>query len=500
MNIETITNNKIVKLDSLQAQGLHERLLSGLPDSPWKIILEAFLITGVMDSEQIQQVSNLERMQATRLLDKLENYRQGSPPILVKVEEKIRRPGTRGKSPNIYLLGESGAGLLRDMGHEDAHACGLKTDITIAHALGMVDVHLAALRDGLEIVTDRNLPYDKTNYLRPDHQVGGEKIRLIEVEQAADTTNLRRVIKSLENKQRFFSSPQSNKIDRNVLVLFQIPRGKIFDHTIRTWKTAIELCVEQTKKELGFSLYGILLSEFLDSPDWNVKMLSWIDMKIGISGFSIQKSNQSLISAKDLPRELSYGTQRKDHLVLAALWQDFKLRTNHYFNDFHQPSPSFFRIMHLIYVASFDDSETSHFGAQLPLASIYLLNQYLIMHPKLQERLKKVMSFGRGTIRWNQTTIVHRMQVVVNEFLAYHGYRSDGSLFVYTRSPSWKDVETGTFKINVSIRDKKLLYSEHDSIYVSNEYVYETEEALSWVMSALFHYGDKLGLGRVEFW
>ncbi len=45
-----------------------------------------------------------------------------------------------------------------------------------------------------------------------------------------------------------------------------------------------------------------------------------------------------------------------------------------------------------------------------PYASVYLLRKYLEMHPGLVERLKQVMGRGRETMRWNVTTILHRMQ------------------------------------------------------------------------------------------
>ncbi len=57
-----------------------------------------------------------------------------------------------------------------------------------------------------------------------------------------------------------------------------------------------------------------------------------------------------------------------------------------------------------------------------PYASVYLLRKYLEMHPGLVERLKQVMGRGRETMRWNVTTILHRMQGVIREFLRYHGY------------------------------------------------------------------------------
>ena len=497
----TSSTHKNSYLDSTQAQALQERLQDELADTPWQSILEAFTITGVLDSEQMQSVCSLQRMQLTRLLDKMESYRNGLPPILHKLDQSIRRPGVRGRAPNVYLLGESGAGLLRLLGHEDVQACRLNSETAITHALGMVDVHLAAVRASVSILTDHTLAYGEQGILRPDHQLSGSKTRILEVEQSAAPDTLRRLVTSLEHKQAFFTSIEGSQVESKVLMLIQLPRGPVWERTLKTWRTAIELCMEKLGGQFAFKIRVLPLQDFLRQPDWDgSQRMDWIDLSNPQLGTSIQKTLVSSPAKSQAPSGLMYRTTRQDQLVLAALWQDFKSLSTRDAERFPMASPDFLQLVRLIYRASFGFRTTVFESASLPYAALYLLQQYLKMHPALHERLTKVMHFGRGSLRWNSVTILHRMQVVINTFLGYHGWRPDGPLLAYPQNPAWDDEGPRTFGVIVQIHDEALLMQSGDNVHPLKDQVREHEQALEWVLFALFNYAHELGLGRVEFW
>jgi hypothetical protein len=486
-------------VDSTQAQLLQERLDAGLPDSPWLTILQAFEITGCLDTEQLQAVSNLQRMQLTRLLDKLESFRAGLPPILHKLEQDIRRPGARGRTPKVYLLGESGAALLRLLGKEEAHACGLNSDTTITHALAMVDVHLSAKRAQVELLTDQVLNYGERGSLRPDHQIPGEKIRILEIEQAASLETLRRLVTSLEHKLAFFESPESAGFEKTVSMLLQLPHGPVWERTLKTWQQAIQLVEEKTGKQLNFRLQALSLQDFLRQPGWNdQKQLAWPDLTI--PGTEIVKGKGPNASPQKAPTSLMYRSTRQDKLVLAALWQNFENLAVQDQEKIPMANPEFLLLVRLIHSASHDYARPALELASLPHASLYLLQQYLKMHPVLRERIQKVMHFGKGTLRWNSTTILHRMQVVINAFLGYHGWRSDGGLLAFPAAADWNEAGPRTFTVLVRLRDPELLMLPDDNVVPSQSEIFVCEEALAWVLWALFNYAPELGLGRVEFW
>ena len=380
----TSSTHKTPSVDSTQAQALQERLREALAEAPWQSILEAFTITGVLDSEQLQSVCGLQRMQLTRLLDKMESFRNGLPPILHKLDQGIRRPGVRGRAPNVYLLGESGAGLLRLLDHEDAQACRLNNDTAITHALGMVDVHLAANRASIPILTDHTLNYGDQGILRPDHQLPGGKTRILEVEQAAGSDTLRRLVTSLEHKQALFTSPEAGQYESSVLMLIQLPRGSVWERTLKTWRTAIELCVEKLGHPLDFQIRALPLQDFLRQPDWDgSQRLDWIDLGEPQAETSIEKTPAPSARKSQAPAGLMYRTTRQDQLVLVALWQDFKSLSTRDAERFPIAGPDFLQLVHLIYSASSGYRATVFESASVPYAALYLLQQYLKNAPRL---------------------------------------------------------------------------------------------------------------------
>jgi hypothetical protein len=95
---------------------------------------------------------------------------------------------------------------------------------------------------------------------------------------------------------------------------------------------------------------------------------------------------------------------------------------------------------------------------------------------------------------------MHRMQSVVHTFLWHHGWRSDGALYVYTTVSDWQARSIHQFQVRVQIRSAEIMMADGDLVVPTRDEVKRTEEALAWVLQALFVYGPELGLGKVEFW
>ncbi len=457
-------------------------------------VLLLFEPTSVASQTQLQAAANLTRERLNTLLERMRFQR-----LLSESPLDIKRPGARGRSPRVYLLAESGARLLSEWCGHEVNPSGLNDDTSILHALAMLDVHRAAVLAGQTILTDSYLPYGDGKNLRPDHLVTtstGDKL-IYEVEQSASPVTLRRVKESLEHKQAFFSSQESNGILPEVRMLVNLPRGKTWERTLKTWRNAIQVLIEQTGQKLAFRLLVMPLAEFLTHPDWETQAGTyWGELTMQKS--KLPADEKSLL--KTLPKELESRSSRDDRIVLRALWGYFLETRGQGVEQYPQPDSEFLDLMRLIHAASFDEALPVKQQAGVPYASIYLLDQYLKLHKDLLERLNSALHYKKDRITSNPTTILHRMQVVINVFLRYHGWRSDGPLFAASQSKGWEVQDVRTFGVMVNIRKPELLMLEGDGVVPDQTEVDETERALAWVLCALFEYSLELGLGRVDFW
>ena len=460
-----------------------------------RLLLRLFEATGVADAMQLQSVADLSRERFNLLIERMRFHG-----LVTECPMEIKRPGVRGRSPRVFLLADEGARLLSEWSGKTFHPSGLRQDTSILHALAILDVHSAAVRKGLDVATDQNIEYGDDKHLRPDllvRGVTGEKI-IYEVEQSASPATLRRIKESLEHKQAFFRSTASSGILQEVRMLINLPRGKTWERTLEIWQRAMKVVLEENGKPLAFRLLVLQLAEFLTHPDWEAQAgIYWGEIKIKDEKV-VAKEKGSL--AIRFPANLQYHTRRDERLVLNALLEYFLKDARRKLEEYPQPDPEFLELVRLIYSASFDPTRPARWRAGLPHASLYLLKQYLNMHPDLLERLNEVLHSAPGSTRWNPTMILHRMQVVIDIFLRYHGWRSNGSLFAASVVSGWEEEDVRTFGARVSIRDAEILMAEDEIVVPSGSDVEETERALEWVLKALFEYSIDLGLGRVEFW
>jgi hypothetical protein len=467
-----------------------ETILQTIPDTA-RPVLETFTVTGMADVNQIQEYNNLTRDRVARAVE-----RMASGELLQEFSRPLPRPDQRGKPAAVFLLTEKGASVLRKLGHGHARPCGLQDDSALLHRLAMTDLHLAGFKAGQTILTDQEIQFNEDQRIRPDHQVrlkDGRRL-ILEIEQSASMDVLRRIVESLQNKQEFFASQSSAKYLPEVRMIVQLPRGTKWDRTLHVWSKAMEVVKEKSEKELGFRLFAIPRREFLVAPDWEAeRKLLWVEVA------PREKSTAIQLAAEAIPERVLYGSSHEQRLVLAALWQDFMENLQPTIQSFPEPEPEFFQIMGLIYAASHGAGLSALERARLPVASIYLLNEYLTMCD-LRNRLNKALHSGKGDVRWNPTTIMHRMQVVINTFLAAHGWSSHGPLFVIANMSEWGRDESRTFGVKVRIHSAEIMMAKDDLVVPSSDELRNAEKALEWVLQALFEYSLELGLGRIEFW
>lgn len=471
-------------------------------------ILQTCQVSGVADFQQLQTITGVSRDRLNRILDLLTATMRSLPSVLKLYPRALGRPGERGRARRVYLLGELGASYLERLEEGEFSACNLADDVPVLHAIAMLDLHLCAQTAGLAIQTDKTVRYAETKEIRPDHQVRLKdgSLALFEIEQAATPETLRRVMESLRHKQDFFQNEAGKQFSPDIRMLVTLPPGKDREKTYRMWEQAEDQICQKSGGQLAFRLLVMPLADFLEAPDWECAGASWRDILPQQNATSESDSTEIVavkpgkLAKSALPRELLYRTAHDDALVLGALWQSFLETAQLQQEEFHMPDPEFLNLVRLIYVASHDASQPALQQAAVPYASIYLLQQYLVMHPRLVESLRSRIHSGKGAVRWNSATILHKMQFVFDGFLSYHGWRSTGLLTAFAKMSDWNCEETRTFGVNVRILDPELLMCPGDVVVPTQSEVFLTERALTWVLTALFAHSQELQLGRVDFW
>ena len=477
--------------NSSEIQKLIDDLKKAFPGGEWLPILATLEIVGVADAKQLQHGAGLERTKLQKTIEKLSVLNGGLPPIVQLFDHTLSRSSQRGRLPNIYLLGETGAALLRASGYPDAHACRLHEDRELTHAMVMLDVHMAARSLNLEILTDHIVPYGEGQFIRPDHQVllpGGKKL-IVEVEQEAKQETVRRVSESLKNKMAFFASSASQDYFPIVLMVVN-PNSNIRVTKIHElWRNVIRTLVQDAGQHLGFQLFSISLTEFMRQPEFSAEVSPrWRDL----TSENAEPDTYSQPSPKG--QKAVRGKTRKpiplpldskqDLVLLQALQQEYRADPA----KEHYPDTSFLEVMVFIYSAShpekFDIIQTLP-----PYESVYLLKSYLELHPDLQDKVRAAMHYGHSRIHWNQTTILHRMQRVIDTFLAHFQWGDSSALSA--RSSLEGEMTKGPFKVHVS--------SIGHALGDWNTSRARTQ-ALAWVLWALFEYADQIGLGRPQYW
>jgi hypothetical protein len=486
-----------VSIDLVKATALQQTLQEQITDGSWRKVLQILAVTGVADNQQLIQASGLNRDRLRRMLDKMIAASSGYPPLFSVYDRRLKRGGVRGASVRIYRLGESGAALCKLDGMKDAHPCQLEEPRAVMHALGILDVHLAARASGWKVVTDQNLNYAEGGSIRPDNLItladGTQAI--FESEQDARSEFLQRMLRSLSHKVAFFGSEESREVSPVVRMLIDLPRGKLWQQTLNTWSRALGVSRE-THASLPFRLLAMPLSEFLARPDWSSEPETgrWVDLGDHVS--AVESANSALSEVPD--SRIPEFSSRERRVILAALYE--MLKENVAKGGQRQADIDFLYSMRLIYSASHDPFLDPLQRGGVPYDSLFLLNQYLLMNPALREQIEETIQVDARRIHWNQSTALHRMQVVVDTFLEYHGWQSEGPLCAYSYTPDYQARGPRHFSIAVEITEPEILIPQETGVAPRKEEVRYLADALAWVLTSLFAASHHLGLKKAPFW
>ena len=382
----------------------------------------------------------------------------------------------------------------------------------------MLNLYLAACAADLPVALDRPLPYGDGQTLRPDLLVtlpGDLPAALFEIEQRANVTLLRRIRDSVRHKVTFFQSAAGRAVSPTVRVLINLPRGALWEQTLRVWERAIAATADEHGGRLPCRWCARPLLDFLAQPDWAEPPDPdrWTDLfdpaltrhfaPPAGAGELAKKSTAGSLAPRPpaLPAGLRRWSVPDSHLILRALWQHLQEQGPGLLATSDRPlsHPVFFLTMQVIYAASYPPDVTPWEHAQHPHASPYLLRRYFQMHPALRQALSKTIARGSSTIKWSTPLVTHKMQIVVDLFLRYHGLHSRGTLSATTIGPWRQPDDRGAFGVRVSLHPEVLLGPE-SGVLPTPEEVAAAETALAWVLEALFVYSHELGLKSPPFW
>jgi len=464
----------------------------------WRKLIHTLAVTGVADNQQLLQASGLSKDKLRRTLEKISAIGAGNPPIFSAFSTRLKRGGQSGPAPRVYRLGETGAALCQADGLIDAHPCRLEEPRPILHALGMLDVHLSARAANLDVATDRNRTYADERYIRPDNLVTlpDGVLAIFESEQDARSDFMNRMLRSLAHKAAFFESKACEGFSPAVRMLVDLPRGALWQHTLTMWRQAMEISRETYGSDLPFRLLAMPLSDFLAAPDWSTEPAPgrWVDLSEVISEPASAGSQPLALAAESLP---DFSNQER-RMILAALHQT--LLENGVHQAGPQPDLEFLYLMRLIYLASHDPFAPALRRSGTPYESLYLLNQYLLMNPPLRQLVERMTQMDARRIHWNQSTALHRMQVVVDAFLEYHGWQSNGPLVAYSYTPDYQANGPRRLSVKVELTNPEIMTDPETGITPGPAEIATVQTALDWVLTNLFAATHHLGLKKPPFW
>lgn len=479
---------------STQIQVLDQSLGERLPNAPWQEMLEICAVTGVANSLQLQGHLDISRKQLLRILRIFKEASVGLPPLINVLDVSIPRPTTRGRPPNVYQFGESGAAILNLWNAPNARASGLEDPHAIAHALAMLHIHLAALQANKDILTDKPLHFGDDRRLRVDHrvQLPDKRWLFYEVEQDAAPKRLTRIREALTNRWDFFASPASDQTVPQVRTLFNLRRGRVYERSVKIWEQALGMLKMERGTDVPFTLLGMPIPDFLEQPEWQAELSErWDDLRPLSPAEKLQSSNPD----ESKTHQADPDRLKDDWRYLENLLGELQIDPP---EDALTAIPlSFFYIVDTIYeAAKISRFQEYTLNRRPPLTAIALIRAYLERHPELKARLKQLMKIGKRRAWWRDQKVMQHMQRIIDAFLDYHGW--------YNRMVIWVDasvVSGGSdpmfpYRVQARLTPGLPEYLQSQGVQLQTD----PSDALAWVLWALFAYGKRLGLGKPSYW
>jgi hypothetical protein len=474
-------------------------------------LLGLFAIRGLATIEQCQSLqSDLSDKQLRSLLANWSQEQAGKTPLLRTLRISYERQ--RGNPRLVYLLTETGAGLLRQLnGQGQFLVPKLESKVEAVHATAEMDVLVRARQANLDCLIEKPFYYglQKEN-IRADIAFATNKntFRLIEIEQSARADDVSRLTDKLLRLLRFFRSNEAEKVEKWILVLFNLAGDD--QQTLSIWQKVIAV-IEKQHGPLPFQLQTVALLDFLEIPAWQ-DWSQYPTLRPEPMATPAQPDLAIDPAMPDLtPPFLKQRPAEASHfdLILEVLKEEVQLQV---FEDAEANQRTFFNLALVIYAGShYPDSPVVRKSA-FPAVSLALLYRYLhaaqnrLLLELVKREIREVQHANLRGINLFRDAYSH----MAWSFLRYYGFGRGGPLEVQVRVPSFNDERSD---IHLQLRWKASSYL--DEVYgLTNSLIpkpapqeelgfdedfpeedpWSVLSAAAWLLNAIWIYMDDLGL------
>jgi hypothetical protein len=455
-------------------------------------LLSAFVPRRLALASHIAAITGWNKQKARRLA---EDHCEGDQPWL----ERQPLPAGRGRPWTVYKLTAAGAEAAGRAFHLRLQPSKVSDLVELRHAVCEMDLYTAAWTAGRNAELEKVFPYGEGVNIRADVALEADrKWILFEVEQSANLQNLERILEKLEHYQAFFSSPGSKAVDPVVRILFQIDPQDVL--TLQVWAQAWEQ-IAAREGRLPLSLRWREAGEFLSSPDWDT--LEGFQLLPEVRKSEPAPGEPAARDPEQLMQEYIRQTARRTaHTVISRQEMDWVRTASGLFVDAlvnmetvaQGSQSSFLDMIDLIYACSHRSGHWGRYTAAMPYASLAALKAYLdrprqaYLRRELMQALKGLGSaYYRGMVMV-QATITH---LVWDVFLKHHGLARNGPLTIYASGPDEEDYRS-EFHLRVRIAPGSLF--GWPGVREGEAAIRFSEDALAWVLEALWLYQKELGL------
>ena len=364
---------------------------------------------------------------------------------------------------------------MKNMGFENAAPLNLDGLLDVAHRFCMALVAAQARNSG---ELEKVIPYAPGRSVRTDVYVETrDGVRLIEIEQELSSNNRDRAVEKLKGYAELFATDASDLIPE-LLIIFNLPASNL-KRTLNIWQLAL-----RDAGDMSFPVYYSTLEGFMFAPEF----VNW-----GKGNFSILTPSEKKRRIAETP--VIPGEIPGKHPVRTVSMIDMDTVASVITSRIHvapneEDTDRLYHLGHIAYLIhqldfNQETGRTRNYAA-FPANSLRALSDFLhhpmqrplieILKPDIQDFQKRIgitqQRLAASRLAWN--------------FLEYFGFGSTSPLSLQIGIP-----EMGDSNVN-EVSFKLLLTGQHKLEKL--EKIIEYLAAISWVMTVLLIYPDRLGL------
>lgn len=388
----------------------------------------------------------------------------------------------KGRPEKVYCLTSNGVTWLQANGFEHATVLAMPDPLDLAHRYCQA---LVGVQSSAKVEVEKIIPLLDGRYLRFDVciPIRTGEFQFIEVEQNLERKNMVRAIEKFRAISELFNDQASRRqYSPDVLFVFNLSAANL-PKTLNVWQDALAI-VFPWDAPLPFTPRYTTIDAFVYDPAFeNISCFPLIEKTKGKGAYLVEAS----ISGNLFDARLTPSIAK----MLAELppVQDQEVDAS---------SPNTDQLLDLcklatrIYSPSMGSNGPTRRYSTFPHESIQMLKHFLHLpqNAGLLQALKESMVWIESR---KSGLLVYRdaaTRLIWDVFLRYFGFGRGGALHVFVKVP---DAGETFSEIKIDAHLSGALDPD-DKIYVSSSINHGYEDALSWVLTALFTYQVELGL------